>query len=181
MIAIRTDRLLIRNFATGDAEPLWGMIQEYEASAYGGYDHPWPAERSEYDAITEWFANGDSYLAACLQDSGRFVGFVSLNKSGDGDGEYGLGYCFDFSYHGQGYATEACRAVLDHVFVALSAQRVTSGTAAVNQPSRRLLERLGFRLTGTARVSFRQAADGSRFAFDGCTYVLAREDWHRPG
>ena len=46
---------------------------------------------------------------------------------------------------GAGIGSEAVRAVIDHAFGALGYARLIAETQAANQPSRRLLERLGMR------------------------------------
>ena len=99
--------------------------------------------------------------------------------AGGGVGRIGVWetYVFHSDYHGQGYATEACRALLGHAFGPLQAQRVVTGTAAANTASRRLLERLGFRKTSESTGSFRNDADGRPITFLGYAYELTREEW----
>ena len=72
---------------------------------------------------------------------------------------------------------EACRAVIQRAFTALQADRVITGTAAVNAASCRLLEKLGFQKTGESTGSFRKAADGKPIEFLGVSYVISKEDW----
>jgi RimJ/RimL family protein N-acetyltransferase len=59
-----------------------------------------------------------------------------------------LGIALDPKYQGRGYATEALRAVLDHLFGALGKHRVTATTDAENRAAAALFERLGFRREG---------------------------------
>jgi len=145
MIPIETERLVVRNFEVNDWEALHEMIVQYEASEYAAYDQQWPTSAEEVKGITEWFASGDNFLAICLKDTSQFIGFVALNpEEGEGSREYNMGYVFNSNYHGHGYATEACKAILNRAFRQLQALRVITGTAAVNRNSCRLLERLGF-------------------------------------
>ncbi len=88
-----------------------------------------------------------------------------------------IGYIFNSDYHGKGYATEACRAVLDHAFDRLQADRVITGTAAVNRASCRLLERLGFKKTVESTGSFRNTPDGKPIEFLGYTFAISRGEW----
>ena len=67
---------------------------------------------------------------------------------------------FDLRFHGRGYVSEACRAILARAFGPLQAERVVTGTAVVNRPAVRLLERLGFRKTSESRQSFRNDSAG---------------------
>jgi [ribosomal protein S5]-alanine N-acetyltransferase len=178
MIILQTERLIIRNFTPGDWRSLHELICQYQSSEGAAYDYPWPTAPEEIRRTTEWFATGDSYLAVCLRETGQLIGFVSLSpEQGEADSAYSLGYVFDSDHHGKGYATEACRAVIGHAFGAPEVDRVASGTAAANHPSRRLLERLGFRQTGEGMVSFRNGQDGKPIEFLGYTYALSRQDW----
>ena len=177
MFISETERLVIRNFQSGDWQALHKMIHQYESSGLAIYDRQWPASPEEIQRIVEWFASKDGYLAVCLKDTGRFIGLVSLVREKDDSRDYDLGYLFDFNYHGKGYATEACRAVVDHAFCRLQAERVVTGTAAVNQASCRLLARLGFLKTSETRCSFRNTPDGNPIEFLGYHYALSRDGW----
>ena len=175
MIPIATDRLVLRNFNLNDWEALHKMIVQYEASEYAAYDEQWPTSVEEIKGVTEWFASGDNFLAACLKDTGQFIGFVALNPEEGND--YNIGYVFDSNYRGHGYATEACQAILNRAFDQLYALRVISGTAAVNRNSCRLLERLGFQKIGERRSSFKTAEDGKPIEFLGNIYAISKEEW----
>lgn len=177
MLLLQTERLILRNFQIDDWQALREMIAQYEASGLAAYDHPWPTAPDEIQRAVEWFASGDSYLAVCLSESDHFIGFVALNRESDSSPDYALGYVFNLHYHGQGYATEACRAVIAHAFRDLNAPRLVAGTAAVNHASCRLLERLRFREISEAPASFRNAPNGEPLTFAGCMYALSREDW----
>jgi len=179
---IETERLVIRNFKISDWEALHEMIIQYESSEYAVYDQQWPTSPEEIKGVAEWFAGGDSFLAVCLKDTGRFIGFVSLNQEQREDcREFNIGYIFNFDYHGKGYATEACRAAIGHAFERLQADRVITGTAAANRASCRLLERLGFKRTAESTGSFRNAPDGKPIEFLGYTYAISRDEWEVAG
>ena len=182
MTRLETARLVVRNFLLSDCDALRAMIVQYQASEYAAFDHPWPTSAEEIGKVTAWFASGDSFLAVCLKDTGRFIGFVSLNQEqGEGGGQLNLGYCFAADYHRQGYASEACRAVLGHAFADLQAQSVVAGTAAANHPSCRLLQRLSFKKTAEMMASFNNAPDGTPLEFLGYGFVLSRDDWQSVG
>ena len=177
MIALETTRLLIRNFKPEDWQALHEMIVQYQASELAAYDHRWPTSPEEIQGVAAWFAGGDHFLAVCLKDTGRLIGFVALNpEQPEQDRVFNLGYVFNFDYHGQGYATEACRAMLGRAFNDLQAEKVISGTAAANRASCRLLEKLGFTRTAASTGSFRNAEDGTPIEFTGYSYALSRED-----
>ena len=77
-----------------------------------------------------------------LADGGEAIGLVTVSEHKDGE-DVELSYLFAPSAWGQGYATEATRAVLDYGAAAMGLQRIIAETQQANAPSRRLLERLG--------------------------------------
>lgn len=175
---LNTTRLTIRNFQAKDLDALHAMIVQYQTSAMAAYDQPWPTSREALQGVVAWFAGGDAYLAVHLKDTDQFIGFVALSPEPDENRRsFNIGYVFDAGFHGKGYATEACRALLHHAFDTLQADSVVSGTAAVNAPSRRLLEKLGFKKTGEVTVSFRTGEDGNPIEFTGYDYILSKADW----
>ena len=177
MDTIRTKRLAIRNFQADDWQALQKMVVKYAASEYGAYDHQWPEGDEATKGVAERFASGNSFLAVCLADTGTFIGFVVLNSEDEAGKAINLGYIFDSDYHGQGYASEACQAALERAFVALGAERIVTGTAAANQPSCRLLERLCFHKTGEGLGSSKNAPDGTPIEFVGYSFAISKDEW----
>ena len=62
-----------------------------------------------------------------------------------------LGYWMGQRHAGQGHMTEAVRGALDFAFSELALHRVEAACLPHNEPSRRLLERVGFKREGEAR------------------------------
>lgn len=177
MIDIETPRLRIRNFHPGDAADLRELVVQKQGSEYAAYDEQWPTGEAQIAGIAAWFAQEDQYAAVCLKDTGKLIGYIGLSRSGAGI--YDLGYAFNFDYHGHGYATESCRAMVDYAFRDLQASTVAAGTAAANGPSCRLLARLGMQKTGELTASFTQNPDGTPFEFLGYAFTLTREAWEQ--
>ena len=71
-----------------------------------------------------------------------FIGLVTLDKHRDGE-DTEISFELLPEWWGQGYATEAVRAVIDYALKDLELPRVIAETQAANIASRRLLERLG--------------------------------------
>ncbi|MCZ4150276.1 hypothetical protein BZG21_38465, partial [Escherichia coli] len=59
--------------------------------------------------------------------------------------EGNLGWSFDPAYGGKGYATEAIRAAIGLCFGPLGLRRITAECFAANEPSWKLMERVGMR------------------------------------
>jgi RimJ/RimL family protein N-acetyltransferase len=111
------------------------------------------------------------------REGGGVIGRVAINFGGPGERQAELGYGFHPDSWGQGYGAEALARTLTHLFVEHGLHRIVAITGIHNQPSRRLLERLGFRLEGETLESFFHEAE-QRFVDEAVYAILARE-WPR--
>jgi RimJ/RimL family protein N-acetyltransferase len=85
-----------------------------------------------------------------------------------------IGYVLDPAHAGQGYATEAARALLRLCFEGLGVRRVTALCFADNEASWRLMERLGMR---REQHTVRDSLHRDRGWLDGYGYALLAEEW----
>lgn len=81
----------------------------------------------------------------------RIIGTVSFNSLRQSFQSCQIGYKLDPLYQHQGYATEALLTAVDIAAAELNLHRITAYVLPENQPSIRLLDRLGFTPEGTAR------------------------------
>jgi RimJ/RimL family protein N-acetyltransferase len=80
-----------------------------------------------------------------------------------------IGYWLGTAYWGQGYATEAVRAVIDYAFDDLEHEALQAGARVTNPASRRVLEKCGFQWTGVGLYRIRaikSSAPIDRFRLD---------------
>jgi len=80
-----------------------------------------------------------------------------------------LGYWLGVDHWGQGYATEAARAVVDHIFTDLDCEAIQAAARVSNPASRRVLEKCGFQWTGAGLQRIRAIASSApvdRFRLD---------------
>lgn len=174
---LNTKRLTLRNFTSEDDRDLQEILLSKEASKYAQYDHEFPTSLDEVKEINGRFSKGDKFLAVCESDHQKVIGFICLN--GEKEETLDLGFCFNASYSGQGYATEACVAVITYAFNTLQVERLGSGTANLNDPARRLLDRLNFSKQNEEILSFRMTPEGKPIQFVGSNYLLEKDEWTR--
>ncbi len=175
MISIKTARLVIRNFVPDDWRSLQSVIIDKESSACAAYDYPFPTSDDAVQEITGKFAQSDDFLAVCEQSSQKVIGYIAVNV--EDTKTRNLGYALHSAYHQQGYAAEACIAVINYAFRNLGVEKFTSGTANLNHPSYHLLIKLGFQKTGETVTSFRTAPDGKPIEFTGSSFLLGKSAW----
>jgi RimJ/RimL family protein N-acetyltransferase len=85
-----------------------------------------------------------------------------------------IGWCLAPTHEGHGYATEAVRDLLAVSFAGLGLRRVVANCFADNEPSWRLMERLGMRREAH-NVRDTLHRDGEWY--DGLTYALLADEW----
>ena len=160
---LETERLLIRNFVIEDLITLH-QILDIKLEWGKGLEK---RKRILEDTITETL-HGDQILApraVVLKESNTLIGncgyetyFLSPEQYGlfstrpsGKEGRFntrgfGMHYAFDPSYHGQGYATEAVRALVDFAFQSVNVHRIWITTSHDNERSQKLMKRIGMKI-----------------------------------
>ncbi|HEX5709681.1 MAG TPA: GNAT family protein [Pyrinomonadaceae bacterium] len=134
------------------------------------------------EALAERLAH---HCAADLRDRSRYefrwmvargaevIGTVSVSNVSWGMGYAEIGYMLAESHHGRGLGTRAVALLVDKLFGETDLERLYALVATENTPSRRLLERLGFRSEGVMREHY--VIQGARV--DEVVYGLLRREW----
>lgn len=144
---IRTGRLLLRRWLPLDRGPFAAMNADPEVMAH----FPAPLSREQSDALIErieagFARHGFGLWALELRSTGAFAGFTGLAVPGFEAAftpAVEIGWRLPRSAWGQGYATEAARAVLGFAFGDIGLAEVVSFTSTVNERSEAVMRRLG--------------------------------------
>ena len=147
---LETERLLLRPFTPDDFGALYAMQSNEDVARWLYWG---PRTEAEVRAALERKlpatairVEGDSLgLAAVLRSSGEVVGDFTLFYTSEPHRQGEIGFIVHPDHQGSGYATEAGRVVLGLAFEGLGLHRVTGRVEARNEPSARVLERLGMR------------------------------------
>ena len=99
----------------------------------------------------QYAANGIGRWAVLLRATGEFMGWAGLKLvAGPINGHrdfYDLGYRYRPQFWGQGYGYEAAQAWLDYGFGTMQLPRICAYANAENAGSRRILAKVGLRLS----------------------------------
>jgi RimJ/RimL family protein N-acetyltransferase len=174
---VRTDRLLIRPAEQRDAASTFAFRSRPEVARWLT-SHPTDLE--------EWEAGFEKRLHDTLvvEKDGVVIGDLMLRvedpwaqaevRDQAAGTQAEIGYVFDPAYAGQGYASEATRALLGLAFEGIGVRRVIAQCFADNEPSWRLMERIGMRREQhTKQDSLHR--DGRWL--DGMMYALLKDEW----
>ena len=169
---ITTERLTIRHIAETDWPAVRGIWAALAPRPMAQYDKPHDLSPDSVRArVARWAdftrkGTAHMFFAVCLAED--VIGYFAFNQRERG---HEVGYSFHPAHHGKGYAKEALTALLAHLR-GLGLTCFSAGCALNNMPSVRLLESVGFRLTGTEKVSFYKDENGADIVFDGGIYEL---------
>jgi len=149
-IEIHTPRLLLKTYTRDDIPELLPLIGAREVAATTlRIPHPYSQKDAE-DLILHAHDSDGVRLAVRLKESSAFVGGVGLRLELDHH-RAELGYWIGVPYWGNGYATEAARALLQYGFDELKLNRIYASHVPNNPASGKILLKLGMKPEGYLR------------------------------
>ena len=150
MKTLVTDRLILRGFLSTDAPDMFAYAKLPTVGPNAG----WTPHKSVDDSleIIRQFQAKDDVWAIVLKDENKVIGSVGMHDFISLEGELSkeLGYVLSTFYEGRGLMTEACKAVIAHVFHDTGIQTIWAAHFLENHKSARVLGRLGF---GAVRIA----------------------------
>jgi RimJ/RimL family protein N-acetyltransferase len=183
---VRTERLQIRPMSAPDVDAMWQWRRLPDVNRWLGLapatieafrERYLDPERLASMHIVELLPADDDLAPVPIGDIMIRIGdgWAQLEVADQAKGvEAELGWVLDPEYTGRGYATEAIHAVIDVCFGPLGLRRVHAGCFADNEPSWRLMERLGMRREEFSRKT---ALHRSGEWLDGLNYGILAEEW----
>jgi [ribosomal protein S5]-alanine N-acetyltransferase len=178
-----TERLIMRDFREDD----WPVIAAYWADPR--YQRYYPEHQRREETVRKLVASFVAaqaeqprrrwQLALVQRDDGRLIGNCGIRVNNPELCEANIGYELNPDDWGQGYASEAARAILCFGFEQLGLHRVWAECVADNLGSVRVLEKLGMR----REAHFRELQRFRERWWDGYIYAMLDHEWraaHRP-
>jgi RimJ/RimL family protein N-acetyltransferase len=177
-------------------EPVgWHHVRDIQAlaedpaiGATTNLPEPYPPDGAEQfvRSAIEKRASGEERLFAVIAEApdtegSRLVGVCGLLGIKNGtegrsrSAQAELGYWIGRPFWGRGYATAAARLAIDLAFRDLSTERLIAMCLETNAASWRILEKVGFRHTGSGLNPHPKWSPETRFA----QFELPREVWRR--
>ncbi len=177
-LTLATERLDLRPLVLADAPALFDIFSDPEVQRYGA-SPPW-ADLSVAVATIERdirsAADGECFrLGLFRRSDDRLLGTCTLFHIDDQCRRAEVGYALAVSAWGQGYATEAIKALLAHGFGEMKLNRIEADIDPQNAASARALERQGFSREGLLRE--RWIVGGKKS--DSAMYGLLAADFER--
>lgn len=145
MVFLSTPRLHLRHFHILDADALYRVFGDPEVMRFGDGPQTRQWVQSWLETCLEHHFSKWGFGAYAVVQNENVIGYCGLFFFPDiaGQPEVEIGYRLERSAWGQGYATEAARAVRDYAFATLGIGRVIALIDPANLASIRVAEKLG--------------------------------------
>lgn len=180
-IIIETERLLLRTIDESDAELQFRVLNTPAVMEHLGGPKELHEIEAKHAKSMAWFArDGFGFMILIEKNSGEMVGHAGLKKVDSpfapNVGDFEIGWLVRDDRWRRGYAAEAMRGVIDWAFTRHSAPHLVALTSGSNEPSWRLMEKLG--------MVRREDLDFSDPAYPPednpmIQYSLTREQWEK--
>ncbi len=116
---IETQRLLIRNYTMDDVKDLHHILGDAEVMK--NCEPAYSLEKTA-DFLSKFCIGKKGAVAAVHKDSGKVIGYILFHAFQED--VYEIGWFFNQNFWRQGYAYEACKAVIEYAFHELNAHKV---------------------------------------------------------
>lgn len=182
-VFLETDRLVLRQFTMADADNLVNLDADPDVMRFVTGGIPTFREDIQDEVLPAFLGyyqryEGYGFWAAIEKATGEFLGWFHFRPRKDAaPGEVELGYRLRKSAWGKGYATEGSRALIRKGFTEHGVQRVVAEAMAVNQASRRVMEKAGLTLVRTFHQPWPYPIEGDQFG--GVEYALDKTGWQQ--
>ena len=166
---LETERLTLRRPTLADVKAITRLANDRRiAENTRRLPHPYSQDHA-VDFVRTMADTRDT--AFLIENNLAPIGMVGINWSENDAPE--LGYWLGVEHWGQGFATEAARAIIDYFFEEFEAEHLYAGARVTNPSSRNVLEKCGFQWSGVELHRFE--ALGSSTPVD--RFRLSRSVW----
>jgi RimJ/RimL family protein N-acetyltransferase len=142
---LETERLTLRRPTLADVKAIANLANDRRI-AENTRRLPHPYSQDHAIEFVRALANDQRETVFLIENNYTPIGAVGVDWRQPDAPE--LGYWLGFEYWGQGFATEAARAVIDFTFEQFDVEHVISGARVTNPSSRNILEKCGFQWSG---------------------------------
>jgi RimJ/RimL family protein N-acetyltransferase len=173
---VRTERLVLRRLADGDVSKIFGYRSQAQVAEWIG------GHAVDIGSLAERFGEGTT--AVIVEHNDQVIGDLMVKiqdayaqrevaETAEAS-EAELGWTFDPAHQGRGFATEAVQTLFRICFEDLGLRRVVAACFTSNEPSWRLMERVGMRREAHNVKDSLHRDHGWQ---DGFVYALLADEW----
>jgi RimJ/RimL family protein N-acetyltransferase len=176
-IYVRSNRLILRQFSQQDVDSFYSYRSSPEVAKFQSWENyqyndakVFVSEQTKSvpNQPGTWFQ-----FAIALGETNHLIGDCALHTLLDEPRIVEIGFTLAEEHQGNGYASEAVRALLSYVFNSLGKHKVIAFSDVRNEMSVRLLERVGMRKEGHLLENYMSKGQW----VDEYQYSLLQSEW----
>ena len=176
-ITLETERLLLRPSREADIPEIVRLLDD-PAIAETTLNIPYPYNEEnarEWLALQQqrWESDDEHTFVIIRKEDDQLLGAISIRPNARHE-KAEIGYWIGKPYWGQGYATEATRAIIHYGFEKLGLNRIYALHLPKNPASGRVMQKAGMQFEGVLR---QDVLKGDQFQ-DHALYAILRQDRH---
>jgi RimJ/RimL family protein N-acetyltransferase len=178
-LPIETERTILRRYQAGDVEDIveysldadfWlARNLDWEPTAAGVRAYYEPRRGVRPESYPSWLN-----LVVELKTESKVVGDVGIGFRNNDREQAEVGWLLACQYQGQGFASEAVKALVTFGFESMGVHRIFAQTGNLNVPSWSLMERIGMRREARFRQSHKVDGEWD----DEFIYAVLAEEWN---
>lgn len=173
-----TSRLHIRDFEESDWQAVHAFRSDPEVARYMDFEPETEAETRQWLEEVIFHNRQEPRVAhncaIVLKETNQVIGWIGIGRPRNpGLGDYDFGYCLQRGLWGQGYMTEAVKALLAFGFRELGAKSIFAECDVANIASARVMEKAGMQQV----ARFQKVDQVSGEKEEGYRYLIYDYEW----
>jgi [ribosomal protein S5]-alanine N-acetyltransferase len=176
LASLQTERLNLRKVKPSDLDDFYAWASDSEVTAYVTWNaHNSTDETLEFinRILTRYQHAQVAPWAVVHKESGRMIGLNGFATWEVRHSRAELAYVLNRNYWGQGYMTEASRAIIEYGFTHMALNRIEARCRVPNVGSARVMEKCGMTYEGTLR----EVAYVKNQFVDLKYYAILKKEW----
>ncbi len=175
---LKTKRLILRRQRMSDAKVMPPIFNEKTLSKFTRIPYPYKLKNAKefLKDATKKFGKTEYGFFITLKETKEIIGSTAIMRINKINNRAEVGYFIAKPYRKKGYATEACKAVLDFGFNKLKLHRININHLKGNKASQAVIKKMGAKYEGTEREGF-LPADGKYK--DHLLYAILAKEWKK--
>lgn len=154
---LSTERLVLREFKLSDAQDIYEIRSNPQVMRFmDSYPHKNLAESQKFIAtgLEDYKNKLGIFWCICQRSDGQVVGDISFWKISRSNSRAEIGYSLKEKYWGKGYMSEVMSVLFDFAFDAFNVHSIEANINPVNEASRKVLLKQGFKKEAYFREHF---------------------------
>jgi len=175
---LETKRLIIRPMTLDDKFEVFEYRSDTETNKYQGWiPETMDDVESFIGKISKQINEPETWFQFVIveKETQKIVGDMGIHFFDSENKQVEIGCTLNKNFHGQGYATESIKRVIDYLFKELKKHRIIASIDPDNTNSIRLVERIGFR----KEAHFVESLFIHGKWADDVIYAMIEKDWEK--